>query len=93
MKLRIPVVLIVSAAALSGCTARLTVSDSQLERFPLAAKLPGKPARSGLRHWARPFEAIRSHGAYVSVVQREGQYELWRGSLMFGATNSQGRLA
>jgi hypothetical protein len=92
MKLRIPVVLIVSAAALAGCTARLTVSDSQLERFPLAAKLPGKPARSGQRHWARPFEAIRSHGAYVSVVRREGQYELWRGSLMFGATNSHGRL-
>lgn len=82
----------VALVAMSGCTTRLTVSESELERFPLADDLPGEPARAGLRYWARPFEPIRSHGAYVSVVQREGQYELWRGSLIFGITNTQGRL-
>ncbi|MCJ8329802.1 MAG: hypothetical protein HRT89_09575 [Lentisphaeria bacterium] len=77
-----------------ACTTppQLTVSEKELKRFPLELELPGNPARSGLRYWAKPFKPIPAYGAYVSVIYRDNQYELWRGSLVLGNTHTKGKL-
>ena len=81
------------SATHTAYSGKLTVSEEELKRYPLEKNLPGKPARDGLRYWKMPFESISQNGAYVSVIQRGGEYELWRGSLVFRGTNTQGRLA
>ena len=53
------------------------LSAEELKILPLKTDLPGKPPKSGLRYWAAPFESIGVGGAYVSVVIRDGKYELW----------------
>ena len=73
--------------------AQLTVGDEELKRFPLRTDLPGDPSANGLRYWGGAFKPLKANGAYVSVIIRNGQYELWRGSLVFKGTNTQGRLA
>ena len=72
---------------------KLTVGKKELKRFPLRAELPGDAPASGLRYWEAPFKPLKANGAYVSVIIRNGQYELWRGSLIFKGTNTEGRLA
>lgn len=84
---------IATGAILAAGDGGLTVGEEELKRFPLKEGLPGTPHPSGLRYWTKPFEPIEANGAYVSVIVRDGQYELWRGSLVYRGTNSQGRLA
>jgi len=72
---------------------QLTVGEEELKRFPLRTDIPGDPPSNGLRYWAAPFKPLKANGAYVSVIVRERQYELWRGSLVLKGTNTQGRLA
>ena len=81
------------SATVSAHAARITASEEELKRYPLEKDLPGKPARDGLRYWKSPFTPINHNGAYVSAIQRNGEHELWRGSLVFRGTNTQGRLA
>lgn len=43
----------------------------------LAAVAPAADADAGVRHWREPFTRIGAQGAYVSVIVRDGTYELW----------------
>ena len=43
----------------------------------LRQDVPGTPAESGLRYWQAPFRSIEACGSYVSVIVRDGTYELW----------------
>jgi hypothetical protein len=74
-------------------SAELTVTAKELERLPILEDIPGDLPTSGLRYWQAPFKSIGVNGAYVTTIIRDGQYELWRGSLTFRGTNTQGRLA
>ena len=72
---------------------KLTATEEELKRFPLRDDLPGDPPANGLRYWTKPFERIRANGAYVSVITRGDEMELWRGSLVYKGQPTQGRLA
>ncbi len=71
----------------------LTVTDEELKRFPLVRDLAGDAHPSGLRYWTDSFSPVKANGAYVSVIHREDEYELWRGSLVYKGLPTQGRLA
>ena len=78
----LPLAALALAALAAGCAATASkpyppVTQKELEEFPLKADLPGDPPKDGLRHWAAPFESIGIEGAYVSVIIRDGRYELW----------------
>lgn len=73
-------------------SAELTVSQEELQKYPLMDKIPGNPPKSGRRYWTEPFTPLASNGAYVSVIVRNQQFELWRGSLVTKQSDTQGRL-
>jgi len=79
-------------AAVYAAPPELTVSEEELKQFPLKSDLPGDPPESGVRYWSHPFKSIGIYGAYVTVIQREGALELWRGSILHKGTNTEGRL-
>ena len=77
---------------LDAAQPELTVSAEELKQFPLKQDLPGDPPESGVRYWSHPFKSLDVYGAYVTVVQRKGQQELWRASIRQKRANTQGRL-
>ncbi|HUW34761.1 MAG TPA: hypothetical protein VM223_24395 [Planctomycetota bacterium] len=63
-----------------GCTSKNAwppVSEYEQKNHALKTDLPGDPPKNGLRYWKQPFRSIGAGGAYVTVIIRDGQYELW----------------
>ena len=76
----LPAILMAAVCIACGCTSRNAwppVSEYELKQLPLKTDLPGDPPKNGLRYWEQPFRSIDVGGAYVTVIIRDGQYELW----------------
>ena len=85
LKLELRLCIVLLAAALAGCAQQnrqvmVPATAEELKQFPLKSDLPGDPPKSGVRYWAEPFRPIGVSGAYVSVIIRDGRYELWHNS-------------
>ena len=71
--------LVIGVCLLTACsrTAWPPLTPDELKMLPLKTDLPGDPPKNGMRYWKEPFASIRVHGAYVTAIIRDGQYELW----------------